>query len=223
MKFYSVHFNRPDFIEIQKNCIETIGGSLIVIDNSLTGSSIKNECSRLDVTYIEVPDRLAADGSPSRSHGRALNYLKSSIDYTDDWCLLDHDFFPTKKIEFDNYDIIAIPEIRRNVTYLWPGYIAGKSVISLDGIDFLPDSQGYGDTGFGTRVLAENTEYRIKYISQCPIDDIPEDRQIQTFPTLMEVGGYGIHYLNGSSWMNTLPDIINEKNEYLINILESRK
>jgi hypothetical protein len=39
----------------------------------------------------------------------------------------------------------------------------------------------------------------------------------------MEVGGYGIHYLNGSSWMNTLPGVIDKKNEYIINILKSRK
>ena len=223
MKFYSIHFNRPDFIEIQKNCVESIGGSLVVIDNSLSGTLIKNECSRLGVNYFAVPDRLDADGSPSKSHGRALNHTRNVIDYSDDWCILDHDFFPTKKIEFDGYDIITIQEIRNNVTYFWPGYLAGKSKISLTEIDFLPDLQGYGDTGFGTRVLAENSVYKIKYISQRPIDNIPEGSQIQTFPTLMEVGGYGIHYLNGSRWMSTHPDVINEKNEYLINILESRK
>ena len=34
MKVYSVHFNRPDFIEIQKKCLDKIEGyKLVVINN----------------------------------------------------------------------------------------------------------------------------------------------------------------------------------------------
>ncbi len=223
MKFYSVHFNRPDFIAIQKYCVESIGGILVVIDNNPTDSSIKSECTKLGVAYFGVPDRLGAEYALSRSHGRALNYTREIIDYSDDWCILDHDFFPIKKIEFEDYDILTIEEIRESVTYCWPGYIAGKSKISLAGIDFMPDVNGAGDTGFGTYKLIECNLYKMKYVSQKPIDDIPVGHQIQTSPTVMEVGGYGIHYLNGSSWMNTPPGVIDKKNEYIINILKSRK
>ena len=163
MIFYSIHFNRPDFIEIQKRCVERIGGKLVVIDNSYSGDLIRKECNRLGIACYDSHSRGVSFGSPSSSHGEALNYAKNVIDYSSDWCLIDHDFFPTHKIEFGEFDIISIPQIRENVTYLWPGFTAARHYVNIKGIDFMP-VHGVGDTGANTRVFFESGEYKIKEV-----------------------------------------------------------
>jgi hypothetical protein len=157
MIFYSVHFNRPDFIEIQKKCIDEIGGTLVVIKNS-DDSRIQDECKRLEISCHT--SHFIPDDDTSFSHGRALNFLSKIIDYSQDWCILDHDFFPLKKIEFEDFEILGLIHGDHNVgNYLWPGFMAGKKEIKLDGINFLP-SPGR-DTGAGTSELL-NRGYRIK-------------------------------------------------------------
>lgn len=218
MIFYSVHFNRPDFISIQKKCIERIGGRLVVIDNSYSGDLIRKECDELGVSCYDNPERGVSFGSPSFSHGSALNYAKGVIDYSSDWCLIDHDFFPLKKIDFGDFDIISIFQIRDEVKYLWPGFIAAKKHVNIDNINFFPS--GIGDTGVGTEILVREKMYNIKGLHErTTVQDIPEGVQIQRFPTLNIVDDIGIHYLNGSSWMGVEPEVFKKKNEDLIKII----
>lgn len=220
MIFYSIHFNRPDFIKIQNECIKSIGGKLVVINNNRVNKKIKEICSETGIKYYETNLDNSGYNNPSISHGIALNYTRDIIDYSEDWCLLDHDFFPTKEIDFIGYNIISVPQIRNEVTYLWPGYMAGKKSISLSNIDFLPVYE-LGDTGVNTmKIVDENKEF-IKYISMDPIvKDIPKGQTLQTFPTLMKAEDYGIHYLNGSSWMSASTQVMDKKNKDLLEILK---
>lgn len=212
MIFYSVHFNRPDFIEIQKKCVDRIGCKLVIIDNG-TDPKIEEECKRLHVDYHKYVGERTTD--PSRSHGLALNFTRKIIDYSDDWCLIDHDLFPIKKIDFEEFDIISIPQIRENITYLWPGFTAAKKEIRIDNIDFLPNHKG--DTGSNTDELLLNGN-KLKPIKENYMGD-PATGYYQNSLVIVEIGDLAIHYMNGSEWMPTDRNISINKNKKLLDIL----
>lgn len=212
MIFYSVHFNRPDFIEIQKKCIDKIEGKLVIVDNG-NDPKIATECKRLGVDYYKYEGERTTD--PSRSHGLALNFTRGIIDYSDDWCLIDHDLFLIKKIDFEEFDIISIPQIRGNVTYLWPGFTAAKKEVRIDNIDFLPNHKG--DTGSNTDELLLNGN-RLKCISENYMGD-PVTGYYQNSLVIVEIGDLAIHYMNGSEWMSTDRSIAADKNKKLLGIL----
>lgn len=194
MKYYTVHFNRPDFLALQK---EFIKGELIVINNHCN-PAIEEECKRLDLRYYNVTNPYGA-GSPSHAH--ALNYLKTIIDYTDDYCLLDHDFFPYVEIDLSDYDVVGhrcdnVP----GKPYLWPGFFAAKKEIRLDDINFMPGVVPNGDTGCDTYRLLQIPGLKVKFCREVYVGEQKTD-YIQTSPIVGHYEGYGIHYLNGSNWM----------------------
>lgn len=213
MIFYSIHFNRPDFIEIQKKCVERLGGSLVVINNH-SNKQISDTCENLGVKFFDYDPGI--NEGPSNSHGRALNYTRSIIDYSDDWCIMDHDFFPLKKILFGEFDIIGLLQIRDDVKYLWPGFIAGSKEVNINGIDFSPG--GGGDTGAGTAYLVKN--YKVKFLNKSYLGETTTPN-IQTSPILSDFDGFGIHYLNGSNWMHTSGDVSDNKKSKLLEIIGS--
>jgi len=219
MIFYSVHFNRPDFIEIQKKCIDFIGGKLVIIKNSLD-SRISDKCQRLGIKVYEP--EIAGSQSPSVSHGKALNFLTTIIDHEKDWCIINHDFFPVKKIDFIDYEILGLLQEREGVnSYLWPGFMAGKNYIRLDKINFLPSDNK--DTGAGTSSLLLSS-YKIKTVSEEYLGlDNKDTSPLQTQKVIIKFGDFGLHYLNGSGWMKTEEKIEQEKNKFLLDTIESMK
>ncbi len=219
MIYYSIHYNRPDFIGIQDKCIKKLGERLIVIDNSNGAYPIKAECERLNVPFYQVPVEIK--GNPSVSHGTALNFLRGVIDYSEDWCIIDHDFFPLKKIIFENFNLMGIFQKREDINYLWPGFMAGEKEIILYDIDFLP---GNGlDTGGGTRfLLSTERNLKVKYLEQLPIkfsETEDENMNPQQRSIVYDINGYGIHYTNGSEWMEVDKNVSRLKKEKLINFL----
>ena len=211
MIFYSVHFNRPEFIEIQKKCIDEIGGILVVVNNS-RDSRISSECEKLGVRCYPIP--VIEDSDPSRSHGSALNFITEIIDYSQDWCTLDHDFFPLKEIGFKDYDILGLVHGDEKVgNYLWPGFMAGKKSIPLSGINFSP-SPGK-DTWSGTSVLL-NRGYKVKEVTEERIGFKDNEFPLQKQSGLIKFENFGIHYLNGSEWMSVDPQIREEKINLLL-------
>lgn len=220
MIFYSVHFNRPDFIEIQKKCVDKIGGTLVVIKNS-NDLGIDEECKKAGILCYTSSSALESFNPPSVSHGKALNFLSGIIDYSQDWCILDHDFFPLKKIKFGDFEILGLIHGDHNVgKYLWPGFMAGKKEIKLDGINFLP-SPGR-DTGSGTSELL-NRGYRIKEVPEEYLGFDSEKGYIQTQPSIVKFGDFGIHYLNGSEWMGVREDVRIVKKKILLETIENFK
>ena len=211
MIFYSVHFNRPEFIEIQKRCIDKIGGTLVVVDNS-GDSRISSECEKLGVNCYSNPAMEKC--SPSHSHGSALNFITKIIDYSQDWCILDHDFFPLKEIKFEDYDILGLVHGDEKVgNYIWPGFMAGKKTIYLAGINFSPTPGR--DTGSGTSVLL-NRGYKIKGVAEEKIGFKDNKSPLQEQSGLVKFENFGVHYLNGSEWMPVDLRVREEKKELLL-------
>ena len=222
MIFYSVHFNRPDFIPIQKECVEELADGKLVIINNGPSSAIRDACRKHGVAYhnISVNWYKKLFVTPSGSHAIALNHLKGIIDYSDDWCILDHDLFPLKKIEFADFDIVSIIQERPPYgTYLWPGFMAGKRSISLSDIDFSP-MPGM-DTGAGTSKFIERG-YTIKNLREEVIGQ-KQNNHRQNSSVIVKIEDYGIHYLNGSSWLQTDSSVMEEKNKAILEFIDKRK
>ena len=62
MIFYSIHFNRPDFIHIQNEYISKIGDKLVVINNSCD-PTISQICSELNIRCHNNPYGTKFQGS----------------------------------------------------------------------------------------------------------------------------------------------------------------
>ncbi len=218
MIFYSVHFNRPDFIPIQKECVEELSGGKLVVINNGPSPGISEACQKHVVKYYDNYNDPSINSS--RSHALALNYLRGIIDYSDDWCILDHDLFPLKKIEFTDFDILTPLQSRPPYgTYLWPGFMAGKKEISLNDIDFSP-APGM-DTGAGTSELIKRG-YKIRSVREEYLGQEKTGYK-QNSPIIVKMEDYGIHYLNGSSWMHTEGSVIEEKNKALLDYIQETK
>ncbi len=213
MKYYSVHFNRPDFIAVQK---EFVDGELIIINNHCN-PEIEQACKELNVECYNLENQYIR----SYSHAYALNFLKTVIDYSDDYCIIDHDLFPYKPIVFDNYDIVSVKATNNpDVPYLWPGFLAGRKEIRLEHINFQPDLILNGDTGCDTHRLIKQLGDRIHYCTEKYIGD-RTTKYVQTSPMMSQFDDYCIHYLNGSNWLDTDYKIMEQKNDLLINLLTS--
>lgn len=215
MIYYSIHFNRPDFIRIQNDLAKKFNDKLVIINNG-SNKEIEETCIELGLDYYNF-DSLGTD--PSRHHGGALNFLVSSVlNFDEDWGILDHDMFILKKIYLD-CDIISMQ--CNNVPgspYLWPGLILGRAGVNLSDVDFTPGKGVQGDTGSDTYRKVDI--YDIDWITEEHIGDrnksLVQDSNILTLFKLNDEL-LGIHYLNGSNW--TKGDSIENKNKMLYNFL----
>jgi hypothetical protein len=144
----------------------------------------------------------------------SLNFLKTVMEYSEDWCIIDHDFFPIKKIEFGEYEILGQQIMGINNTpYLWPGFICGKKDISLSEIEFLPE-HGF-DSGSGTRSMISQG-YKIRYVQSENLGDHNNNIPLQIQSSIVKFEDVGIHYLNASGWMKTDANVLKSKKDMLI-------
>lgn len=211
MKFYSVHFNQPLFLKLQK---DVLPGELIVINNG-NNEKIHNECIVQNIKVFNI-NNVSTD--PSVSHGNALNYLKTIIDYTDDYCILDHDFFVYKELDFKGNDIMSVKHQQHGYYWqLWPGFIACKKHVDISDINFLPNQ--YGDTGADTRRLID--KYKVYSYTRSNLGSKTTD-YFQTSVFLEIIEDFGIHFLNGSRWMNLQDEVYYEKVKILKNFLTEK-
>ena len=136
MDLIVVTFNAPYLLPTQiRLCRKYLKGNfhLIVCDNSTdetASTEIRNICEQENVTFIRVEDRTVPNGY-SNSHAIALNWIWKNIikQRKHDFALLDHDIFPVKEIDVNNYlkDFPVYGELRflnyeKKEWYLWPGF-----------------------------------------------------------------------------------------------------
>lgn len=205
IKYYSIHFNRPDFVKIQFELSKIVGYELVIVNNG-RNIEIENICKELNIQHIETNNNNSK--GPSYSHGNSINQLMKKINFNENWGIIDHDMFIVKQIDFKNFDIISWEQ--KNVkgkSYLWPGFIICRSGIDLSGINFLPGTDIPGDTGSGTHKILNN--YNINWANTSI-----------TWEELSK-GNYqkkvvGHHYLNGSNWVNNDNNELKNKKIYKI-------
>lgn len=229
MKYYSVHFNRPDFVHIQNTLLKENGDELIVINNG-PNPTIKKVCDDLNIQCFDVQNSNIDstgkfDPNGAVSHGNALNFAaRNVINFDEDWGLIDHDMFLTKHIDFNDYDcdiISFISDNRPEYLYFWPGYLLCKGGINMSDIDFRPGEDipgGLGDTGCATYKLYPN--YKVIPVKQKGVG-VHDANWLQDsnilFHYYVNDEMVGIHYLNGSNWTGRNPS---SKNSLLIEELK---
>lgn len=224
-----VVFNTDAYLQKQIDLFrEFVIGDIAVIDNSSdrnTPSKIKRICTDNKIEYIKTA---TYEGDFSRSHAFACNtainlYRK---DY-DSLLLCDHDIFPLKHVEIQQYDkylLGGIHQMRKSpkfhepnrviYNYMWPGLLFLNTLQLKEAeLDMMPTivSDTFLDTGGQLYKIINGKPDRICYF---------EEKHMET-----EYGNYALiengwmHFLKGSNW-NEDPN--HEKRiNHLMKILES--
>lgn len=211
MKYYSIHFHNLEVLKLQ---YKTMGNNLVVINNGFD-IPIKNYCRENKIPYYDID---CTHCNPSVSHGMAMNFAKSVIDYSDDWAIIDHDTFIVSDIYFGDSDLVGIYQEAGEKPYLNCGRIFGKKHIRLDDINFIPGFENKGDTASNTYKLFS---YKIKFIREEYIGVRIEGKLLQDSPVIAklflddELIGY--HGFNLSNWTGSSD--INMKLELLRGVL----
>ena len=215
MIYYSIHFNRPDFVEIQYLLSKKFGYDLIIINNG-KNKLIQEMCDKYSIPCVGL-DNLDSRGS--YSHGNAINSVLKLIDITQPYGILDHDMFITKNINMENIDILSIlANTTSGEKHLWPGMLICNKNIDLSNINFTPINM-IGDTGCDTRRIINDYNIKfcdIKYLGDKDMDKIQDSSIITECSIDNELIGY--HFLNGSNWTNTMNPT--NKNKILKELIE---
>ena len=135
--FYSIHYNKPKFIELQNKSFKKFAGehTFTVIDNSVDNTiteEIKNICFLNNVNYINTVDKFDSRGNGLHgfSHEKGvslfLDRLKNIHDKNDIVVLFDHDIFLTSNFNklnnlINENGILSAIQRREHVYYIWPG------------------------------------------------------------------------------------------------------
>lgn len=205
MKIYSVHYNKPEYISLQK---ESLGKYLkvpyefIILDNSidpLIKEKILDTTKELHISYYDCQnDNITKD---SISHQNALYHFVRLIDINETNMLLDHDIFLIDEINedyYNNYEMVFLPQYRKNhhreIIYPWPGLIIFNKIktknlmyIESGFIEGIPC-----DTGGSLYYYILDNKPKIKYIIESYLD---EGELL-----MANLDNKFIHLISGSGW-----------------------
>ena len=198
MIYFSTHFNRPDFVEIQKKCIDRIGGELFIAING--GSrEIINECRRLGISYQPMKN----EDNPSIAHAMTLNWALRSGIMRQGGFLIDHDCFPVAVPAFEQF--VGV-KIKSKHMMLLPSYLGFTEEVSevMRTINMMP-AAGY-DTSWRTYKMIKN--YHVKYLASDAMDSLLDGTAqdglvIDRYRDEDRI--YAIHTICGSNWTGTSP------------------
>jgi hypothetical protein len=218
IKYYSIHFNRPDFVKIQFELSKLVGYDLVIVNNG-GNKEIKNICENLNIEHIETVDN--SSSGASYSHGNSINQLMKKINFSENWGIIDHDIFIVEKIEINDFEILSWQQKNvKDSPYLWPGFLICKSGVNLSDINFLPKTDIPGDTGSGTNKILNN--YKIKWVDTSITWEELSKGGYQTKDIIVDFSIddriVAYHYLNGSNWVNNVNNT--SKNKKIFEILK---
>lgn len=201
IKVYSIHYNKPEFIHLQKNSIDKylkIESEFIILDNSTdlpTKNQIKKITNELNLSYIDCNNQILSNDSIS--HQNALSKLVDVVNDGDTFMVIDHDVFLISDMleEFYNeYDMTFLNQTRGNTNYpstvlIIFNKIKNKSQISFSSGNINGDQC---DTGGGMYHYIKNNNPKIRYISE---------NHIENGPMLMSIlENTFVHLISGSDW-----------------------
>lgn len=180
MKIYSIHYNKPEYVEIQYKTISKFVNfpyEFIILDNSIDGyikSQLVEITSTLGLKYIDCQNKIG--GMSSISHQNSFRYLLEDVNEGDTMMIIDHDVFLFDYLEaeyYSDYDLVMLPQIRGSITYPWPGMIIFNKVKNKNQISF--DSglfEGeYCDTGGKLYYYIQNNNLKVKSVNEIYFND----------------------------------------------------
>lgn len=201
MRIYSIHYNKPEYIDIQYNSFKKnikFNYEFIILDNSIDieiKKNIKIKCEQLDIKYIDCINNIRL--MDSTSHQNALSKLVDIIEINETFMLLDHDIFIINELTedfFSNYDLLFVNQTRGNVDYPWPGLMIFNKLKNKDKLSFNSGLiNGYNcDTGGAMYYFLKNNNLKIKKLDTKYLNNSKE--LMQTHENIF------LHLISGSDW-----------------------
>jgi hypothetical protein len=241
--FYSIHYNKPKFIELQNKSFEKFAGeyTFTVIDNSIDVSiceEIKSICDSNNIGYMNTTNKF--DSRTNGLHGFShyvgidlfLDRLKNYHDKNDIVVLFDHDIFLTSDFNklndlLSKNAILTAVQRREHVYYIWPGLVIfnlSKCVnieeLSLNGDTLVNGSWLSINDGVRVDIGGNSYQYLKKYENVVLFEDL--------MPYLSENNSeisenyIFYHFLAGSQWSNYAETIWYEKYNRIKNYIDSK-
>lgn len=201
MKIYSIHYNKPEYIELQFNTLEkfvNFSYEFIIVDNSIN-PDIKNQIiettNKLKLRCLDCKNNIS--GMSSISHQNSFNYIFSNVEEGDTIMIIDHDLFIINQFNteyYADYDMVILPQVRGDITYPWPGMIIFNKVINKSQISF---KSGFiegepCDTGGNLYYYIKNNNLKIKNVSETYFND---GKLLSS-----NLDDIFLHLISGSNW-----------------------
>ncbi len=237
---YSIQFNKPQFIEVQKKSFDKFctDYKFTIIDNSIDLSitkEIHSICDSLELEYIETVNKF--DTSTNQLHGIShevgvrlfLDRLKNHHTSNDVVMLLDHDLIfisPISQIEdlINESSILSRNQTRQHLYYVWPGLsiynlknCVNINELNLDGCQLIDGQWQPVADGVFADVGGHSYHYLKKYKDELKYVDITKYFVESREEVKPEHIFY--HFENGSQWSNYPMTEWESKFEKMNNIL----
>jgi hypothetical protein len=201
MKIYSIHYNKPEYIELQKKSFDKFikfDYEFIVVNNasdSFLIGSISNKASELGIRTIECNNNII--GMSSTSHQNSFKYIINDINDGDVIMIVDHDLFIFNNLNEDyykDYDMTILPQTKGVIEYPWPGLIIFNKVKNKSQISFESGSieNEPCDTGGRMYYYIKENNLNIKRVNESYFD---VDRMLMS-----NLDNTFIHLISGSGW-----------------------
>jgi len=201
MKIYSIHYNKPEYIKMQKDSFDRhikFSYEFIIVNNA-TDINIKNEITNFtkELGLREINCNNPVDSEGSISHLNSFQYILDDVVEGDVIMIMDHDVFLINDFNIDyysEYDMVFLPQIRENIEYPWPGLIIFNKLKNKNDISFnCGQIEGVGcDTGGDLYYYIKNNNPIIKRINEHHFND--DKTRMANLDDLF------IHLISGSNW-----------------------
>ena len=201
MKIYSIHYNKPEYIELQKKSFKkwikfdyefiVVNNAVDIELNSLISSTSQNLCLR----NINCNNNIS--GMSSLSHQNAFKYIIDDAQDGDDVMIVDHDLFVMSDLDenyYNKHDMVILPQLRGNIEYPWPGLIIFHNIKRKFEISFEsgPIENENCDTGGKMYYYIKNNNLNIKKVNESYFYD--------GGMLMSNLDNIFIHMISGSGW-----------------------
>jgi len=165
MEIISLHYNRPDFIELQYNSVMKYvkNATYRVYDNS-NDDLIENECKRLRINRTKIDVEKIEDDISGN-----VSKLWKEIwkDHHENVVIMDGDMFFTSEFKMQE-DMMYVPHYTNDKEWIWPNFVAFKKIENPEELDwgFFPIDGIHSDIGSGTYPYLQKYKPNVKHIDR---------------------------------------------------------
>lgn len=216
LDIFVVTFNNAKITEYQIKLLKKfIDGNyvLTIVDNSTQkqqAEKIAEICDKYNISYYKIKQSGTID--PSRSHGDCLDWIYKNIIKVrkNNFCFLDHDLFPFKKIDINKYIPTKFTGIileKDNKWFIWPGFaFFNYNYLKNKEVCFAPSSKYKLDTGgtlYETIYQYEDKKTIKQSVKEKIIINANKYSNTEQSTSIDFIDSVWVHTICGSQWVNT--------------------